>query len=275
MKLSKGKSIILFRFHNKPRIALERIKILRFLNPDCEIHILFGGAKDDARTCKEFVSKLVDSFWVYPKNQKRVWKWMHSDLMLKTWYREFGKDLKFDYLFSYEYDLLVLKPLVDAYPNIDTNTLALAACESFTRRIEDSWTWTSRKDLRPKYLKFVKYMKENFGLNRQKYVCLGPGPLLPRNFIEKYSRTKDVEFVHEELTYPAYAEALGFKLVNHGMHAGFGASEDEEKFFNCHNDMPVTKQMLFSEISKTNGVREFHPVKYLVTLKQIKSKLLQ
>lgn len=270
MKLTEGKAVLLFRFHNNPDIARERLRILRYYNPNLQIHALFGGKAELYEEAKSAVDDIVASTWLYPEGKEEEWKWRHTDLMLKAWYCSAGQYIDFDFLYSYEYDLLTLAPLSEIYPNIDDQTLALAACEPFTEVIEKRWIWTSTDQERPKFLKFCKYLQEHYGIKRQKYVCLGPGPLLPKKFLDSWSKTEDIDLVHDELTYPAFAEALGFKTTNHGMHPGFGKDESLTKYFNC-NRKNVTKDMIKEQLSLDGGRRTFHPVKMMITLEEVLS----
>ncbi len=269
MKISEGKSIILFRLHKEPEVAFERLKIVQHYNPGLEVHVLYGGEEAGEKVARDMFQGSAKTFWRYAQDKPVEWKWRHSDLMLKAWFREVGHSLDFDFLYSYEYDLLTLKPLEQIYPDIDDQTLALAACEPFTEAIENRWTWTSRENERPKFLEFQDYLKRQYGIARQEKVCLGPGPLLPRKFIEAFSETEDIELVHDELAYPAYAQALGFSTVKHGMHPGFGSSEHEERFFNCRSNKAVAIDLILGQMQDPNGVRAFHPVKYLVTLEDL------
>lgn len=182
MNLYSSQSIILFRFHENPEQARERIKMLRHFNPQLPIHVLFGGKKTSVETCKKHVEDLVESFWHFDQSATPHWKWLHGDLLHKAWYRDLGHKLDFDFLFSYEYDLLTLAPLVELYPNINENTIALAACEPFTEKIERSWGWTSEQLPRANFLKFCEYMNSTYGIKRQAKVCLGPGSLFSKIF---------------------------------------------------------------------------------------------
>ena len=258
MKLSNSKSIILFRFHDNPQRALSRIRLLREFN-NLDIHVLYGGEEKNLEDCRKVIQPEVSSFWTYT-NKTSKWRWIHGDLLVKNWYREIGNKIPFEFVFILEYDMVILKPLKDIYPDIGEDSIALAACEPFTKEIESNWSWTSREEDRPDYLKFKEYMHKNYGIERQAKVCLGPGPLLSRKFLDAWSKTEDVDFVNDEIAYPAYAEALGFKALNHGMHPGFSASDDEERFFNCNRKF-VSQSMIKEELSKPDGIRAFHPVK--------------
>lgn len=112
-------------------------------------------------------------------------------------------------------------------------------------------------------------MNKTYGIKRQEKVCLGPGSLFPKTFLEAFSKTEDVMLVHEELAYPAYAEALGFKMVDHGMHPGFGKSKHETRFFRCDWRYEVPAVEITQELQKQNGCRAFHPVKNTITVQEL------
>ena len=240
---------------------------MQHYNPRLKIYALFGGPATDKAAALEAMQGLAEAVWTYPGNKPKDWKWRHTDLMLKAWYRTVGRHLDFDFLYSYEYDLLTLKPLGKIYPDIDDHTLALSACEPFTKEIEYRWSWTAFEPSRTNFLKFCDYLEKHYGFRRQQKVCLGPGPLFPRAFLDQWSKTEDIELVHDEIAYPAYAEALGFKMVDHGMHPGFGLQPDE-KYFNCEHH-PVTLGMITEQLAKPQGRRTFHPVTARITVEDI------
>lgn len=266
------KSVLLFRFHNNPEVARERIKILQYFNPDVAIHALYGGKGSGASAAQSLLEPLVESWWVYPDSMPEEWKWQHTDLVLKHWFKTVGCDLEFDHLYSYEYDMLLAASLEDLYPKITKNQIALAAFEPFTKEIENRWVWTAQEPNRAQFLQFCEYLNVNYGIARQRFVCLGPGPLFSKNFLEEWSKTEDIDLVHDEIAYPAYAEALGYECLNNGLHPGFGKPPGEE-YFSCRRSSRVTDEMLKLQLSLADGVRAFHPVKQMVTLEQVKGWL--
>lgn len=91
--------------------------------------------------------------------------------------------------------------------------------------------------------------------------------------MEKFSDTEDIDFVHEEITYPAYAEVFGFKLADNNMHLGFyKGSEAEKRLFNC-NGIEPTLEEIYSQLGLAGGKRAFHPVKVQIELDDIISHL--
>jgi hypothetical protein len=258
--------IILFRFHNDFDATREKLRIARHFNPNLPIHGLYGGTLESAEEAQAKLADVLDSFWAYPVEKDKNWKWMHTDIMTKQWFREVGKSIEFDYMYSYEYDLLTLAPLIDLYPEVTDGEIALAAAEPFTDAIEKRWMWTNKEPYLAQYKKYRKYMEKTFGLERQHTVCLGPGPLLSREFMKKFAATEDVDFVHEELTLPAYAEVFGIAVKNHGLHPGFFAHSDEDQYFNCFDSGDVAWEAIAELIESGRARRAFHPVKGRVSL---------
>ena len=108
-------------------------------------------------------------------------------------------------------------------------------------------------------------MKSHYNLDRQSMVCLGPGPLLSKEFLRQFSAEPDSEFVHEELTLPAYAEIFGIHIKNTGMHPGFFAYKDDDKYFSCVENAMVSWKTIQECLRSDNSRRSFHPVKYILT----------
>jgi len=266
--LARSNAAILFRFHDNPDIARERLKILEHFNPQLHRYALYGGLPAGFEEARAAVSDLVESVWQYPERKEKAWKWQHNDLMLKAWYRAVGQHASFDFLYVYDYDMLIAAPLGEVYPNIDDHTVALTACELFTPAMEAHWSWTSWGERRRAFLQFCEYLHAHYGIKRQRKVCLGPGPLFSRPFLEAWSKTEDIEYVHDELAYPAYAEALGFATTDNHLHAGFTVSPAEERYFNCES-VDVSTLMILEQLALPHGVRAFHPVKHMITLGEI------
>ncbi|MEK7621490.1 MAG: hypothetical protein AAB395_04035 [Patescibacteria group bacterium] len=270
MDLSIGKAIILFRFHGDFDVVKERVKTLQYFNPDLSMYGLFGGSEGDFNEANSQIGHMFENIWFYPKGKDKDWKWIHGDLMAKQWFKDFGHSIDFDFVFSYEYDLLTVAPLKDIYPNIDQDSIALSAVTELSK-VKDWWYWTSHENMKPKYLEFKEHMKTKYGLVEQKYASLGPGALFSRKFMEKFADAEDTEWTIEEVTLPAYAEVFGFKLVDHGMHPGFNAPKQKEKLFNCLGN-EVSLSDIDYQLSVTDGVRAFHPVKYKVALEELMLK---
>jgi|GEM_PF-2903094 len=269
---SVSNRILLFRFHTDATVARERLRIIHHFNPELPCYALFGGTREAVAAAHATVAELVEDFWWYDEDRATPWKWRNGDLMVKAWYRAIGRNINFDYVYNYEYDLLVAAPLHTSFPPINQHTVCLGALQELTQDIYNTWSWTLGSE-RINYLRFRNDMFNLFGLRSQRYICLGPGMLFPKTFLDMYCDQEDNDLVHDELRVPAYAEALGFGLTSHAMHpGGFGPFIGEQKLFNCYNTGSPTKTQVLGTLTTRHDRSSFHPVKYLITIEELPAK---
>lgn len=251
------KRIILFRFHKKPLICKNRIKLLKKYNPDIDIYGFFGGHRKDFYKMKRVLGNELKSIYCIPVKDKD-WKWKNSDLALRLWFRDFGEKVSFDVLYFIEWDLIFFKPIPKIYKNIPKNGVALTWLTPL-KKVENRWVWTSKEPYKNEWRQLLDFVKKKFKYNKKPYASLFPGPCLPRKFIEKYTETSIPELCHDELRVPLFAQVLGFKLYDTGFKKRKWPTEHEEKFFNCHSRGDIKVEVLRKELSKASGRRVFHP----------------
>jgi hypothetical protein len=228
------------------------------------IYGLYGGPPEHWDDARHSVGDAVVHLHMWSAVDP-YWKWLHTDLAVKEWFRAHGHAISFDLLYEYEYDMLVCAPLHQLYPPLPANGLAFHAVtltESFAAR----WQWISHQDYRPSYLAFRDYLAERYGVESIEQVILGPGQLLTRNFLTAFSQLEDCDLVHNEITYPAFAQVLGFTLVDNQLWR-----EEYDPLFHCYGGSLEWKE-IESELRRGTR-RAFHPVKYRVTLEQVISAL--
>jgi hypothetical protein len=197
-----------------------------------------------------------------------LWHWLHPDLDVKHWYRQFGSSIDFDFIFEYEWDLLTTDALTSIVPDINQDTIALCSLTRLTPDIEHTWQWTAWPEYRPDYERFLAYMTNTFGMGPLQYVSHGPGPVLSRRFLDRFAEAEDFELVHSEITYPAYAQSLGFQVVNNNFRLSAVTDPREDEYFNSDSKM-ISYERIASEFVKRDGRRAFHPVRYPVAIAQL------
>lgn len=252
--------LILFRFHEEFELCRERLELLAALNPGVPIHGVYGGSPENFEAARSSVTDVVEDVHL-AEPRRFMWHWLHMDLDVKHWYRAVGRSLEFDVLFDYEWDILTLDGLASIYPPIDQNTIALCALTELTPSIEREWQWTGWPEYRPSYERFMEYMRTKFGIGALRYASHGPGTVIPRRFLEQFAELEDVELVISEISYPAYAQALGFELVNNNLQRGSVVDHFDDQFF--HSDSaPIRYERIVAEVLKPDGRKAFHPVKF-------------
>jgi hypothetical protein len=256
-----NRPIILFRFHGEFELCRERIELLAALNRGVPICGVYGGPAEHFPAARAAVGDVILDLQPAEPHEP-MWHWLHMDLDVKHWYRAFGHSIDFDVLFDYEWDILTTDALKSIYPLIDQNTIALCSLTRLTPDVERSWHWTSYGEHVPKYERFLEYMHREFEMQSLEYVSHGPGTVLPRRFLEQFAELEDVEMTISEIKYPAYAQVLGYTLVDNNLRVGAVTDDREDDCFNSQPDRPIAYQRIVSEIMKPNGRRAFHPVKY-------------
>lgn len=267
-------NIILFRFHSDFEICKERIKILKHFNPNLPILGLYGGPKENFEEAKKILGNSLINIQI-SSSENRNYKWFHADQTLKEWFQNYGKDINFKFLFDYESDIFTLAPLKTLYPEISDSTIALSALEEF-EKVESIWNWTSESPHKEAFNKLCEFMETTYKVKKPKYASLGPGPYFSKKFLSDFSNSEQpkelIDPVVSEIIYPFYAEALGYKMVNTNLHPGWFDEQKAAKYFNCEN-IKIEKETIIEEGKSPRGRRAFHPVKYMVTLKEAKSML--
>jgi hypothetical protein len=74
---------ILFRFYRGPALAVNRVRILRSLNPSVAIHGLFCGRTELAAGVRERISSAFDSFVALSEGTAYE-RWLNSDWLVRT-----------------------------------------------------------------------------------------------------------------------------------------------------------------------------------------------
>ncbi len=256
--------VILFRFYNQFDACRERLRLLRHFNPDVPIYGLYGGPPEHWDDARQSVEDAVVHLHTWSAVDPH-WKWLHPDLSVKEWFRAYGHAIPFDLLYEYDYDMLVCAPLHEVYPPLPANGLAFTAVRR-TESMANRWQWIAHPDFRPSYLAFCDHLAERYGVDSIEQVILGPGPLLTRRFLTAFCQLEDCDLVLSELAYPAFAQVLGFTLVDNRLY-----SKSAERWFHC-NGGSVDWKEIESEL-RSSTRRAFHPVKYRVTLEQVISAL--
>ncbi len=264
-------NIILFRFHKDFESCKNRVEILKYFNPTVPIYALYGGPKENFAKAQDSLGNLVIDMQM-STNQDPEYKWFHPDQTLKEWYLTYGKNLDFKYLYDYESDILALAPLAELYPKIDDKTISLSGVEKLDD-VENTWSWTSEPGHKENFAKLCSFMKDTYGVARPTQVSLGPGPYLSKTFLHDFSNSNQpanlIDPVISEIIYPYYAECLGYQIVNSGLHPTWFDEESCTKYFNCE-DISIKKEVIMDEAYNPLGRRAFHPVKYIVTLDEIR-----
>ncbi len=119
--------------------------------------------------------------------------------------------------------------------------------------------------------RYLRYMKARFGLMKQQFVSQGPFPVLPRSFVETMSGLEYPAEIFDdivcEISIPGLAEALGFAIVDTGLHPPWIATVPGTPacaLFHCEKRPKIGIRQIGSELANPEGRRAFHPVKTFI-----------
>jgi hypothetical protein len=254
--------IILFRFDRDPLVCRSRVALLRRLNPDVQIHGLYGGESGYRHTAFRLGAKQVlrlDS--VYSSHRSGRWNWKNGDLAAAAWYREFGHRVAFDVVYVIEWDLLLLGSVRSVFRSVPAGAVGLTSLTPISL-IEHDWVWTQESENRREWEQLLQYAQESWGYDHIPYACLGPGSCFPRSFLARFAAIDPPELSNDEVRVPLFAQILGYEMADTGLRRGWrGAGED--RFFNA-NGVEVEPATIRAELAKTDGRRAFHPVRTFV-----------
>ena len=259
--------IILFRFHKNPRVCKNRLDILKKLNPDVEI---FGYIenKNKYKKFKRSLDPYLENVY-FIKEKNSYWFWKNGDLATRIWYKNFGINLNFDMLHIIEWDLLLLKSLDELYEKIPKDAIGLTALTPLSK-VEDRWSWTTKKDHLAEWKKLLKFVKKEFNYSKKNYASLGPGVCLPKAFLEKFSSVNVPALSNDELRLPLFGRVFDFRLYDTGFYRKW-FNDNEKKFFNCM-DKEIEMSKIKKELSKPLGRRAFHPFRKIFDIKLLDKK---
>ena len=252
----------MFRCHAQPFICKNRLILLKKFNPHVPIFGLFGGEEKKYPEFKNKLKPYLENIYCI-REKTGFWKRLNGDLAVRLWYRDIGKTLSFDMLHVVEWDLLLFDSLDKIYSDIPQDCIGLTALTAL-KNVENKWALTSKEPYKSQWQTLFKFAQDKSGYRQEPFASQGPGPCLPRRFLEKYSSTEIPDFSNDELRLPLFSQIFGFKLYDTGLQKKW-FDKEEEKFFNC-NKVDIDTSTIKKELSLSSGRRAFHPFRKLIAL---------
>jgi len=272
------KRIVLFTFKSDFDMCLNRIELIRKLNPHASIYGIFDGPERDLRLARETLSNVLEDVY-YHAGRSAVWRWVNQDLVIRAWYNEVGKQLDFDMLHYIESDLVLFASLEEIFSGILKGSLGLTGLTPIDT-IENKWAWTARDPFRTDWLDLIEDAIERCNYKKRPYACFGVGSCLPRGFLDRYSSTTVPELSNNEARMPLYAQILGYELRDNGLSKGIICDEAEYRVFNSKRrpdgrESEIELEDIITQISMPTGRRAFHPYYKPLDIDEILGRLGQ
>lgn len=238
-----------------PFVCRDRLLQLKNYNPGIKIFGLYGGQESEFPKYQKYLNVYFEHNYCI-ENKSNYWKWKNSDLCIRLWYKNIGKNVKFDMLHVIEWDLLLFESLDNIYKKIPKNSIGLTGL-ILLKNINIDWSWVSKEPYKSQWLKLLKYAKNQFKYNKQPYASLGPGPCLPKSFLNRFISVHVPDLCNDELRFPLFGQIFGFKLIKTGFYKRWSDS-NILKFFNCYKD-EISLTHIKNELKRKRGRKSFHP----------------
>jgi hypothetical protein len=249
------KRIGLFRYHDHLEICKNRLELFRYLNPEIDIYGLYGGNKDNFHaTCVQLNHYFSGNYCIEGKSD--LWKWKNGDLSVRNWYIDYGKNIDFDMVHIFEWDLMMTESLDKLFSHIPNNALGITGLTSL-KKLENKWYWTRNSNQRTEWEALKSLLKANYNFTGPYFASVGPGLSLPKSFLNLYATVEVPEYGNDELRLPAFAAAMGFQLYDTGFVKKWNG-KNEKNYFNC-NEYEIPVKTVLGQLSRKNGRRVFHP----------------
>lgn len=254
---------VLFWFYDHLEVCLNRLQLLRGLNPDCKIYGLYGGPRENAETFGTQLTPHLDHFYVFPLDWSPARKWRDGDLLITRWFRDAGAELEWDTIIVAQWDTLILEPVEKLFHELQRDELYISSVQPI-ENVESRWTWTmpSNPTERRIYQAFLEHVR---GLTREPPEILSSRFVvvcLPRSFLRQYATIEKPELGFLEYRVPTYARLFGTPMAD----LDFAAAHPElpETFRGKRRFLlPVRSEIplleIYLERCRPNGAAIFHP----------------
>ena len=206
---------ILFWFYDHLEVCVDRVRLLRELNPDCKIYGLFGGLHENAARFSGSLTPYLDHFYTFPLDWPPLEKWRNGDLMIAQWFRDAGTELEWDTLIVAQWDMLILEPVEKLFRELKKDELYVSSVQPI-ERIERRWFWTApwNPPARRTYEEFLSHIRGLTPEPPEILACLFVVVCLPRLFLQRYTVIDRPELGFLEYRLPTYARLFGTPLAN-------------------------------------------------------------
>ncbi len=262
------KFIILYRYHKDFDLVLQRIKLIKLIDPEIRLFGIFGGEYSKFKEAEDYFSDYFENNYLI-KVEDGKWKWLHADITYQMWYNDVGKGIDFDFVAVMEWDLLYMEKIENLFPNIKENEIHVSGLIPL-KKISKCWFWANSENYK-KYLVFKGQVEKLHHKVPSEYAILGPGLCMPKSFLNDLSRIKLVDaYITDELKIPIWSQLLGYNLVSNNFYRNW-FSFFEQKYFNA-NTINIDLKTIEKQLLKNNGRRAFHPFREKIESQTLYSK---
>lgn len=251
----ENKFIVLYRYHKDFDLVLERLKLIKLIDPEIRLFGMYGGAKEMFPEAKRFFADyFVDNYYLNVEDV--TWKWLQGDISYQMWYNDVGINIDFDFMVSLEWDLLYLEKIENLFPQMKRDEVRVTGLIPL-QKVSRYWYWCNKNNFN-RYKRFVKEVGDTFGQSFEEYAMLGPGVCFSKSFLDDLNKIElfGTDII-DEMKIPIWAQILGYKLISNNFYRNW-FSFFEQKVFNANN-FNINLKTIGKHLNRRNGRRAFHP----------------
>jgi hypothetical protein len=257
---------ILFWFYKDFDLCVERIALLRRLNPEIPIYGLYGGAPEEADYARRLVGARLDNWWAFEADVDRHWRWLHGDQLIAAWMRERGRDLPWDTVVLAQWDHLFLAPMAQLFGGLGEGEALFSGFRPMDE-VRAWWGWAGGRDeeRRARLEGFEQVLRTELGYGGPLFCCLFIVACLPRAFLERYAAEAPAEAGFLEYKMPTLAAAWNVPVrTDLGFQPWWAAdpatkqAPARNRVLNAVGQEPEPETIL-AELERPDGARVFHP----------------
>lgn len=264
MTNSAPRLAILFWYYKEPDICVDRVRLLRRLNPGIRIYGLYGGNLADFAAYQTALAPWLDHNWMFQGDLDAQWKWRHRDRLISLWYLDQGQHCDWDTLIVMQWDMLALAPVSEIFGALGHDQIYLPGYRRLDE-IESKFYWTRPEtEVYEDYLQFKTWIKAHYGFEGDMTACQFMTAALPRSFLDRYATMPQPELGFFEYKIPTCATLFGTQhhdLPNIYMH-WFDSKSKERRRTLTTDKQDIPAATIAAETLTIGGARLFHPVTY-------------
>lgn len=238
------------------------MRLLRQLGSE-KVHLLYGGRERMYPTFAAIVRRLTDP--AIPihciRGRSPSWKWANTDLAVLDWYRHAGRGVAFHSVAVIDWDLVPYASIAEIYADVPDNAVGLTGLVPLAER-EAVWPWIQHPAYRSEWEDLQAHLRVAHGWDDEPMLCIGPGFVLAKTFLDAYAAADIPDLCHDELRLPAFAQALGFQLHDTRLYRSW-TDPAEQAIFNADR-LTVRPAVMRAELAAPGGRRVFHPYRGIV-----------
>lgn len=204
---------ILYRFHKNFDVCIQNLGLLKKLNPGIPVHGMYGG-NDDVSTLPPQLTGMFDTLWRIPMEDP-WYKWMHGDLCARWWFKEHGHQHAFDHLYMIEWDMLFIRPLVNAYGALKADCNYGSIFGNCEQAKKDGWYWIKEQygHALGSTLRILKGAGREVDFDNLDFAIMG-GAVFCRKFMEMYAAQTVPSHSNDEARFAVYSAAFKIPLLD-------------------------------------------------------------